>query len=59
MRFSKEKFLRYAGRRDKERYLNHLDILDGREVEHGSMIKYEVDGKKHLMYPVMDEWCKV
>ena len=40
-------------------FKNHLDILDGREVEHGSMIKYEVDGKKHLMYPVMDEWCKV
>lgn len=59
MKFSKEKFLKYAGSQDKKRLKDHLELLDGREVECGCMIKYEVDGKKHLLYPVMDEWCSV
>lgn len=59
MKFSKEKFLKYASSYDKERLQDHLDILDGCKVEHGCMVKYEVDGKKHLLYPVMDEWCVI
>ncbi len=57
MKFSKEKFLKNADVASKKRLREHLNILNGMEVEHGSQIHYTVDGKPWLLYPVMDVWC--
>lgn len=45
MKFSKEKFMQAASEQERKQYEKHLHILDGMEVEHGSMIRYTVDGK--------------
>ena len=45
MKFSKEKFMQVASEQERKQYEKHLHILDGMEVEHGSMIRYTVDGK--------------
>ena len=57
MKFSKERFLQVASEQEKKQYEKHLHILDGMEVEHGSMIRYTVDGKPWILYPVKDAWC--
>lgn len=57
MKFNKEKFLLSASEQEKKRYEKHLHILDGMEVEHGSVIRYNVDGKPWMLYPVEDAWC--
>jgi len=57
MRFSKEKFLKNAGKTKKDALRAHLDILDGKEVEHDSMIRYNIDGEPWMLYPVEDAWC--
>lgn len=57
MKFSKEKFLKHADNLTRNRLREHLNILNGMEVEHGSQIHYTVDGKPWLLYPVMDTWC--
>ena len=57
MKFSKEKFLKYADNLTRNRLREHLDILNGMEIEHGSQIHYTVDGEPWLLYPVMDTWC--
>ena len=57
MKFSKEKFLQAASEQDKKQYEKHLHILDGMEVEHGSLIRDHVDGKPWILYPVKDAWC--
>lgn len=57
MKFSKERFLKHACKSEIERYQEHLELLNGKQVEHGSMIRYNVDGKPCLMYPIRDEWC--
>ena len=57
MKFSKEKFMQVASEQEKKQYEKHLHILDGMEVEHGSMIRYTVDGKPWILYPVKDAWC--
>lgn len=59
MKFCKEKFLKHADKATKDRVRPHLDVLDGKEVEYGSVINYKVDGKAWMLYPVMDEWCEV
>ena len=43
MKFSKEKFLKHADNLTRNRLREHLDILNGMEVEHGSQIHYTVD----------------
>ncbi len=57
MKFSKEKFMQVASEQERKQYEKHLHILDGMEVEHGSMIRYTVDGKPWILYPVKDAWC--
>lgn len=57
MKFNKEKFLLSASEQEKKRYEKHLHILNGMEVEHGSVIRYNVDGKPWMLYPVEDAWC--
>jgi len=57
MKFCKEKFLKNAGKIEKDRLRPHLDVLDGMEVNKDFEIHYMVDGKAWLLYPVMDEWC--
>ena len=59
MKFSKEKFLKNASELEKKLYGHHADIVDGFEVNHDSMIKYELNGKKNMFYPIKEEWCEV
>lgn len=57
MKFNKEKFLQYVDKATKEKMRPHLDMLDGKEVEHDSMIRCTVEGKAWMLYPVEDAWC--
>lgn len=57
MKFSKEKFMQAASEQERKQYEKHLHILDGKEVEHDSMIRYTVEGKAWMLYPVKDAWC--
>lgn len=58
MKFDKEKFLKHARKDVKDRVRPHLDILDGREVNKDFQIYYEVDGKRYMLYPISEEWCR-
>lgn len=64
MKFSKEEFLKNAPSGVKRQLNNHLDILDGLEVEfdgkygkYGYIKRYFVNGQEHWLYPVCKNWC--
>lgn len=60
-RFSKELFMRHAGKEMIKIFANHLEYLDGTAVVfwHGvGEIQYSIDMVQYKMYPVYPEWCK-
>ena len=63
MRFSKEKFYKYAPVNVRKALKSRLDFIDGLQVDfdfddkHGT-IQYEYKGEKEYLYPVDKKWCK-
>lgn len=64
MKFSKEKFLNHAPSCIKRQLKDHIDALDGSEVEfdtkhgkYGYIKRYFKNGQEHWLYPVYKEWC--
>ena len=60
--FSKTEFNKSASNIRKSALKDHLDILDGMEVEPGDRgyyqtPEYEFNGRKYQIYPVMEDWC--
>ena len=63
MYFSRAAFLASdSGRRLRNLLADHLQILDGMEVQYEAgaqygHIDYTADGEPWRLYPVMPEWC--
>ncbi len=63
MVFSKEEFIKNAPVGIKRQLVNHIDILDGKEVifkngdKYGMIPQYFENGQKYYLYPVYKSWC--
>lgn len=63
MKFDKKKFLKNAPPGIKRQLANHVDDLDGVEVEFnpgdrdGKIPQYFSNGQKYYLYPVYKSWC--
>lgn len=64
MKFSKSKFIKNAGKGTVRILGNHVDTLDGLEVDfskeekYGTIESYIHEGKEYYLYPVLPEWCE-
>jgi hypothetical protein len=56
IKFNKVKFIKNANSSCKRSLKNHVDTLEGREVDQNGEINYKIDGEKFYLYPVMPEW---
>lgn len=63
--FSKKKFMKNAPAGIKRQLGNHIDVLDGQEVEFderwgkdGVIKQYFKDGKEYYLFPVYKSWCE-
>lgn len=63
--FSKKKFTKNAPAGIKRLLRNHIDTLDGQEVEFderwgkdGVIKQYFKDGKEYYLFPVCKSWCE-
>lgn len=64
MEFSKEEFLKNASKDLKKKLKDHLDDLDGKEVEFdsdygqdGCITQYFHGEREYYLYPVYRSWC--
>ncbi|MDH2474273.1 hypothetical protein [Clostridium perfringens] len=67
IRFSKEQFKKNADRHTQRLLKEHLDVLDGLEVEFSDSDKngreffiikeYFYEGESYCLYPIYKEWC--
>ncbi|MDQ0150584.1 hypothetical protein ACFO6R_12635 [Eubacterium multiforme] len=65
MKFSKKRFKENAPRNVQRLLKEHLDILDGMEVEISNFDKryfeikeYFYNGESYNLYPIKKEWCE-
>lgn len=62
--FNKAKFLKNAPKAVQKLLSEHLDILDGMEVDFkdseqfGIIPQYFEDGQEYYLYPVYKGWCE-